>query len=60
MKRKILAALAALGLALGLGCATMLEVTEDVCETSLGGSKVGDALCDKIGVLKSDEAEEAE
>ncbi len=60
MKRKILAALAALGLAFSLSCASMIGVAEDVCEVSLGGSKVGDALCDKIGVLKSEEIEKAE
>lgn len=40
---------------LSFGCATLLDITEDVCETALGGSKVGDSLCDKIDVLKADE-----
>ena len=56
MKRKMLAALAALGMGLSLGCATVLDVVDDVCETALGGSKVGDSLCDKIDVLKSEDS----
>ena len=60
MKKKMIAALAALGLTLSFGCATLLEITEDVCEVSLGGSKVGDKLCDKVSVLKTDEVEEVE
>ncbi len=60
MKKKMIAALAALGLAFSLGCTTMIGVAEDVCEASLGGSKVGDEVCDKISLLKSVEVEEAE
>jgi hypothetical protein len=40
---------------LSFGCATVLDIADDACETALGGSKVGDSLCDKIDVLKSDE-----
>ncbi len=48
-------ALAAIA-ALSFGCATVLEIADDACETALGGSKVGDSLCDKIGVLKSEDS----
>ena len=54
---KILALTAIAGLS--FGCATLLDITSDVCETALGGSKVGDGLCDKIDVLKAEEADEA-
>lgn len=43
---------------LSFGCATVLGIADDACETALGGSKVGDSLCEKIDVLKADEAEE--
>ncbi len=41
---------------LSFGCATVLDIADDACETALGGSKVGDSLCDKIGVLKSEDS----
>ena len=53
---KMLAILAAAGLS--FGCATVLDIVDDTCETALGGSKVGDSLCAEIDVLKSEEAVE--
>ncbi len=54
---KLLALLAALGM--GLGCSTVLGVVEDVCDTALGGSKVGDSACGQLDKLRSDpEAEQ--
>lgn len=50
---KMLALAAIAGLS--FGCATLLDITGDVCETALGGSKIGDSLCEKIDVLKSEE-----
>ncbi len=41
---------------LSFGCSTILGVAGDACDTALGGSKVGDDLCSRIDVLKSDEA----
>lgn len=58
MKIKNIALAAAL--ALSLGCATLLDVGRDVCDTALGGSKLGDAACAKIADLRSEEAEVAE
>ncbi len=51
---KMLALAAIAGLS--FGCATVLGIVDDACETALGGSKVGDSVCDKIDVLKSEDS----
>jgi len=53
---KLLAILAAAGLS--FGCATVLDIADDACETAIGGSKVGDSLCGHIDTLKADDAAE--
>lgn len=55
MKVKILGLFAAgaFCLYLCLGCATGIGIVEDVCDVALGGSKVGDSLCDNIDKIKS-------
>lgn len=41
--------------ALSVGCATMLDLGQDVCEAALGGSKAG-GVCAELDKLKAEEA----
>jgi hypothetical protein len=45
--------IAVLALGPGAGCAHILDVVDDACESALGGSKIGEACPDILDKLRS-------
>jgi hypothetical protein len=54
--KSLIAVLFALMFVGTVGCASLLKLSTDVCDTVLSGSKAG-ALCEQIDKLKADEPE---
>ena len=50
--KKLLALIAVLSMS--LGCATMIPLAKDLCDTALGGSKLG-KVCDQLDKLSAEE-----